>query len=43
MKVRIEIEVDVSELEFHGLQINLETEFTELATSSIGGSYEKRR
>lgn len=29
MKVRIEIDVDVSELEFHGLQINSETEFTE--------------
>jgi hypothetical protein len=29
MKVRIEIEVEVSELEFHGLQIHSETEVTE--------------
>lgn len=29
MKVRIEIEVDVSELEFHGLQITSETDSSE--------------
>ena len=29
MKVRIEIEVDVSELEFHGLEIHSETDVTE--------------
>jgi hypothetical protein len=29
MKVRIEIEVEVSELEFHGLKIHSDTEVTE--------------